>query len=152
MSTGSAGRWLLVAAGAVVVATVAASIAVIGPPAAQRELRLDARRLDDLRRIERLVDAHFTRTGALPAGLEALARPGLELPLDPASDAPYGYEAGAGRDYRLCAVFGTDSASSRLQRRESDEWSHGSGRQCFERRAPARDDDAGAERDPAPAP
>jgi len=145
MSAGSAGRWLLVAAGAVVVATIVASVVVIGSPSTQREGRLDARRLEDLRRIGRLVDAHFDRTGVLPAGLAALARPGLELPLDPTSGAPYGYEAGTGRDYRLCAEFATDSARTKPQRWESDEWSHGSGRQCFDRRAPVRKDAASVE-------
>ena len=110
MSAGSAGRRLLVAAAVVVVATVAASIVVIGPPATQRDGRLDARRLEDLRRIERLVDAHFERTGRLPDALAALAGPGLQLPLDPTSGAPYGYEPGDAGDYRLCAVFATDSA------------------------------------------
>ena len=39
MSAGSAGRWLLVAAGAVVVATSVASVVVIGSPSTQREGR-----------------------------------------------------------------------------------------------------------------
>lgn len=138
MSAGSGGRRLLVAAAVVVVATVVASVVVIGPPTAQRDERLDARRLEDLRRIEQLVDAHFERTGGLPGGLPELAGPGLELPLDPTSGAPYGYEARGGRDYRLCAVFATDSARVRTQRWEGDEWSHGAGGHCFDRRAPGR--------------
>lgn len=140
VSGGSAGRRVLVAAAVVVVATLLASIAVMGPPSAQREERLDARRLEDLRRIERLVDAHFERTGVLPVDLAALARPGLELPSDPASGTPYGYESLAERAYRLCAVFATDSAQRRAQRWESDEWSHAAGRHCFDLRAPGRSD------------
>lgn len=142
MSGGSAGRWLLVAASVVVAAAVVASVVVTGSPSAQREARLDARRLEDLRRIERLVDAHVNRTGGLPADLAALARPGLELPLDPTSGASYGYEVGEGRAYRLCAVFATDSARAPAQSWESDEWRHGAGHQCFDRRAPVPGDAA----------
>jgi hypothetical protein len=131
---------VLVGAAVLVVATLVASIVVMGPPSAQRDERLDARRLEDLRRIERLVDAHFERTGVLPVDLAALARPGLELPSDPASGTPYGYESLAGRAYRLCAVFATDSARRRTQRWEGDVWSHAAGRHCFDLRAPGRSD------------
>ena len=138
MSVRSPGQWLLAAAAVVVVATVLASIVMVGSPSAQREQRLDARRLDDLRRIERLVEDHYQRTGTLPANLDALARPGLELPLDPTTGAAYGYEAGEGRAYRLCAAFATDSARSRTHHGDGDAWSHGIGPQCFDRRATAR--------------
>lgn len=146
MSAASPGRWLLAAASVVVAATVVAAVVAIGPPSAQRDARLDARRLQDLARIADLVDAHAGRSGALPRDLDALATPGLRLPVDPGDGGRYAYEVAGPRSYRLCAVFATDSAlaDERMHLRAGDEWSHGAGRHCFERRVPESDADAKA--------
>jgi len=146
VSAASPGRWLMVAASAVVVATVAAAVVAIGPPSAQRDARLDARRVQDLARIAELVDAHARRTGALPRDLDALAAPGLRLPLDPGAGGGYAYQATGTRSYRLCAVFATDTARAgeRLQPETMDEWSHGVGQRCFERRVAKPETDATA--------
>jgi type II secretory pathway pseudopilin PulG len=136
MSAPAVGRWLLVVAGVVIVATVAAAIVVTGTPGVQRQLRMDDRRVDDLQQIQVAARAYRERTGALPESLEALAaQPGVGLSMaDPATSRPYAYRRLAGDRFSLCAVFATDTGRPREgARRWIDlQWAHGSGRQCFE--------------------
>ena len=132
---GMSGKLVLGAAAVVILATLVASVAVIRSPAAEREARLDTRREQDLARIARLVEAHYQRTGELPASLDELATPGTGLPLDPVHGVAYRYEATGERTYRLCARFGTDTAQDGRQPFGGDAWLHGAGEHCFERRA-----------------
>lgn len=134
---GGSGRWLLLATAVVVVAVVIAAVAIIGPPAKQREARLDARRVQDLGRIESAIARHAGQHGTLPADLPGLAsRPGQRISTaDPVDGTPYDYRITGPLTYRLCATFSTDTADPRATTdRVPDEWSHGAGRQCFERR------------------
>lgn len=135
---GIPGRVVLGVAVGVVLATLIASTAVIRSPASEREARLDARREQDLARVARLVEAHYQRTGALPAGLDDLATPGTDLPRDPVDGSAYAYEATGGRSYRVCASFATDTARDGRQPWGGDAWLHGDGRHCFDRRVESR--------------
>ena len=111
MSSAPVGRWLLVAAAVVVVATVVAAVLEMGSPAAQRERALDLRRVQDLQRMKNAVDMHYQVNGRLPADLATLRQPGVALAIvDPVDAAPYEYQAVGNRNYRLCAVFTTDTA------------------------------------------
>jgi hypothetical protein len=138
MSVGSGGRWLAVAAGAVVVATVVAAIVVMGSPSAQRAAKLDSRRVRDLDRIVDVIGHYVERERSLPPDLATLARePGRRLAIvDPVDGSPYAYEITGARTFRLCAVFATDTAKSHegSERWRGDEWHHGTGRQCFDRK------------------
>ena len=93
-----AGRWLAIAASVAVVAAVIAAIWVMGTPSAQREAKLDSRRIDDLNHIVKL-------------------------------------------RYRLCAVFATNTAKTPVAGGpwNPDDWNHGVGRHCFERKAKPAD-------------
>jgi len=140
------GRWLAIAASAIVVATVAIAIVVMGSPSAQREAKLDSRRIDDLVHIVRVIGNYVEAHGALPPDLATLARqPGQRLSItDPVDGTPYGYEATGERTFRLCAVFASDTARIPAAggRWSADEWNHDVGPQCFERkvgRNPGRD-------------
>ena len=144
-SRASAGRWLAIVASAVVVATVVAAIAVMGPPSTQREARLDARRAADLSRIGSAVDRWVERNDALPPDLAVLAaEPGARLAIvDPVTGAPYGYAIAGARSYELCATFTTDTAQSEnVGGWPGEAWNHDVGPQCFQRqaRAPGKDD------------
>lgn len=134
-----AGRRLAIVASVAVVATVAAAIWVMGSPSAQREAKIDSRRIDDLNHIVQVVGHYAERNNALPADLATLARqPGQRLAItDPVDGAPYGYEVTGKLDYRLCAVFATDTAKTSVTGGpwNRDDWNHGVGRHCFERRA-----------------
>jgi len=138
MSAGKTGRWLAIVACVVVAATVAAAILVMGSPSAQRVEKLDRKRVEDLARIDRFVDSYVERTKTLPPDLGTLARePGVRVSItDPVDGSPYGYEVTGVRSFRLCAVFTTDTGKILdAPGWPGDEWNHGVGRRCFERKA-----------------
>lgn len=138
MSASGAGRWIAIGATVVVAVAVVAAIVVMGGPTAQRETRLDKRRIADLVRIQRDVRNYFDSHDRLPSDLATLAdQPGRRVPRDPANGAAYEYATiDAGR-FRLCAVFSTDTAKTPegAEAWGDTDWSHAAGRQCFERKA-----------------
>jgi hypothetical protein len=133
-----AGRPLAIVASVVVVATLVVAILVMDSPSAQREARIDQRRVQDLERIVRIASLHAQRHDALPPDLATLAgEPGRQLSInDPIDGTPYGYTITGARSFRLCAVFMTDTAKPTAIAAPStpDDWNHGSGRQCFDRK------------------
>ena len=135
MSARPVGGWLLVLAGIVVLATIAAAIAVMGSPAEQRRMRIDQRRVDDLRQVEAAVRAYRTEASALPETLGALnARPGMALDIsDPETGLHYPYRRTGSDAFELCATFVTDTAARQRtgMRWQEPRWAHGAGRRCF---------------------
>ncbi|HEY5970623.1 MAG TPA: hypothetical protein VIT22_01400 [Pseudoxanthomonas sp.] len=144
MSAGKVGRWLVVAASVAVTVTVIAAMAVMGSPSAQREARLDQKRERDLDRIVAAVDDYVKRNKLLPRNLDILVgQPGRRLSItDPVDGLPYTYEITGDRAYRLCAVFATDTAKATdyANRWVDEEWLHGVGRRCFDRKPKTKDD------------
>lgn len=136
------GRWLLVAAGLAVAATVVVAIVVMDSPDAQRQARLDERRVQDLQRLDEAIQAHVRRHDALPAGLEVVTqRPGVNHTVsDPLDGTPYVYEPTGPRTFRLCARFATDTARLHARTRPLGgyDWAHPAGDHCFEREVEAR--------------
>lgn len=138
------GRALAIVAAVAVAAALAAAFAVMRSPAAERAVTLDQRRVQDLQRIVDAVDAWYRVHDRLPPDLAAVVeQPGSTVPgADPVTGTAYEYIAGAGRDYRLCADFGTDTADtgavdgSPLPR--GQRWDHPAGHHCFSREASAR--------------
>jgi len=146
MSLGHPGRPLMIVAAVVILATVAAAIYVMGAPDAQRQRRLDERRVADLSAIQQAIEAHYREHGALPLDLRTLAaRPGLGLEIVDPAGSPYQYRAEGARAYRLCAVFATDTAdrSATGFAPANREWAHGIGSTCFRRRVRPEADTAG---------
>jgi hypothetical protein len=131
------GRGLMIATAVLIAATVVAAIATSGGPAAQRAMRLDQRRVQDLTRIGYATRSYADKHGRLPADLRSLAaQPGLKLSIvDPVTREPYGYQAGEGLRYRLCATFTTDTAQTEDRYGLNDDWLHDVGEQCFDREA-----------------
>ena len=138
------GRWLLSAAAIAVVATLVASLVIVGTPQVQRQLRQDERRVADLSALKGEVEAWAKTHDAPPESLFALAsRPGVRLATaDPFTGEPYRYEVADARRYRLCATFATDTAEaipgSHLYGRD---WRHPRGLQCFDFVLPAANKD-----------
>jgi len=138
------GRELAVVAAVAVAAALAAAFVVMRSPAAERAVTLDQRRVEDLQRIGYAVDAWYQVNDGLPPDLAAAARqPGSTVPTaDPASGAAYEYIPGAGRDYRLCAAFETDTAQTGAGEGyvapRAQAWDHPAGHYCFAREVPAR--------------
>lgn len=127
---------LALAAAAVVVAAVSIGLFIIGSPGEQRAIRLDERRVEDLRGISRSVDLYWTRQGSLPATFDEVAEllGAFDVPVDPETSMPYEYRILEGSSYQLCAGFSRESAGG--GRRLTDPfWSHARGRQCFDMEA-----------------
>jgi len=145
LAAGSLGQRLAIAASVVVLATIVASVWVNGTPSEQREIKLDARRVEDLRNLDSEIKVHALQKGALPTSLASLAeKPGISLTIvDPVTSQPYEFEPIRARTYRLCATFTTDTAKTRAAadyRAGAEHWAHGAGRRCFERDAGAKGD------------
>ncbi len=133
---------MVIAAVVVVIATLGYSIYLVGTPGQQRDVRLDERRVDDLRDISRNIDRYLELNNAMPESLEALKGPRYNVRSieDPESGAPYGYRVIEGNAFELCAVFTTDSSEGRRgeSRRFSERaWDHGAGLTCFDLEARA---------------
>jgi type II secretory pathway pseudopilin PulG len=121
---------------ATVIAAVIAAMIVIGPPSRQRNLKLDQRRIQDLRDIERATNTYWQRRKTLPPDLATLSRePGLRPPMaDPERGSPYEFKVTGVGSFHVCAVFSLDSEddSNSWSYSHTGSWAHGAGRQCFE--------------------
>jgi hypothetical protein len=124
------GTILRAAAVSIVAAAVIGGLMLVGPPAAERARRIDARRVDDLSAISRAVDVYHERQRRMPAALGDLAATSgpTVATTDPSSGLPYEYRVLEGNRYEICATFSDASE----QRRYTDFWAHGAGRQCFQ--------------------
>lgn len=140
------GRWMLIAATVIVVATLAVAFMTMESPGQVRDRNLDQRRVGELDDISDAIERWHGEHGKLPASLaELAAQPGVSLAVrDPVSGTAYGYEPGTGSRYRLCAVFATDTAKRDSQqyvfRYPDQRWPHPAGRHCFERKVEAPQD------------
>jgi hypothetical protein len=122
------------AVGVVTVAAVAIAVVYgftrVGLPRDERERRLDERRIEDLRRVARAIDLHWTRHGSLPAALDALSESTVEDVTfnDPESEEPYEYRVETPSTFELCGSFGTDWLDPSVDLF----WSHPMGHHCFD--------------------
>jgi hypothetical protein len=114
---------------AAVIAAVLAGLSMLGSPAEQRSLRLDERRVTDLRMLAGAVERYWGERRELPARAEDVVdgRTTTRLPLDPESKQVYEYRATGPGHYELCATFSRPS----LTEEANDFWSHAAGRRCF---------------------
>ena len=114
---------------AVVAAAIVLGLSIIGSPAEQRQIRLDERRVLDLRGLSGGVNRYWNRQHELPARAEDVidGQVTTQLPLDPESKQPYEYRVtGSGR-YELCATFARRSSAEE----SNDFWFHEAGPRCF---------------------
>ena len=130
-------RGLVIAAVVVVVATLGYSVYLVGTPGQQRDVRLDERRVEDLRDISRNIDTYLELNGTMPESLEELRGPRFYVNSieDPETGARYEYRVFEGTQYELCAVFTTDSTEGRRSESRSFSetvWDHGAGLTCFQ--------------------
>lgn len=122
-------RLLASLAVAVTSAAVIAGLIVSGSPQRQRELRLDERRVSDLRNLSSAISRHFRDTGRLPETLDRLVDGRIlsTMPRDPETNETYAYEIDGPREFRLCAEFLLASHPPGT----GEFWSHTDGQQCF---------------------
>ncbi len=140
-----------------VIAAIVTGFIVVGSPTKQRGLRFDQQRINDLSSIQSMLLYNAWQVkGALPTTLDELTDPlsGFTVPVDPETDAPYGYTKVASTTFSLCATFsqpsqdtkgrgefgygyGGDIAVSRPSYYpgfEGEQWKHETGLTCFERK------------------
>jgi hypothetical protein len=124
----TANKLLAALASLAVVVAVGAGLYLGGSPGDQRLLRLDERRVQDLRTLAAAIDAHWSAGSRLPADLAQLltAQRLRSIPTDPVSEARYEYAPADGQ-YSLCATFARPSRDAAHE----DFWAHGAGRHCF---------------------
>ena len=129
-------RGVVILAIVVVVATLGYSIYLVGTPGQQRDVRLDNRRISDLRNISRNIDTYLDLNNEMPQRLEDLVGPRFHVRSieDPDTGDLYEYRVIEGTDYELCAVFATDTSERRGERRSFSEQirDHGIGKACFQ--------------------
>ena len=139
----SGNRWvvrlLLPTVVAAVVACIVYALVLLGTPSYHREVRLDEDRVSNLMNISDNIDLFWDRNEELPRELSQLS--GREYHVesldDPETGARYEYEPLTGSDYRLCAVFATDTADEPHGDRPFwlGAWDHGRGKHCFDLKA-----------------
>jgi hypothetical protein len=135
--------WLLRIGAAVALASMLAALVIAGSPFRQRLLRLDARRVEALRGIQRSIETYHARERSLPASLESLAA-GPETFVadgaDPVTETPYRYERIDGTSYTLTATFDLPSPpdADRPAWERDGFFAHGAGEQTFRLTAPQR--------------
>lgn len=152
---------ITVCASAIAIGAVVWGFLVIGGPANQRALKLDQRRLDDLRSIQGDIVYFWQQTQTLPNTLQELSMlySGHRVPVDPEFEKGrvYEYTIVSEKDLRfeLCGTFaaplpegwvsgqyapsggffGRDVAMTEpaVLDQSMQDWKHEAGRQCFER-------------------
>jgi hypothetical protein len=112
----------------VVAAAVVAGLTIIGTPSEQRLMRLDERRIMDLRSLSFYVNQYRRQRQALPGRAEDVidGQTTTRLSVDPESQQPYDYRVIDAARYELCATF-----SRRSRAPSNDFWFHEAGRRCF---------------------
>jgi Domain of unknown function (DUF5671) len=125
-------RLMAIVSTAVVAVMIVLGFSQLGAPSAQRKLRADSQRLQQLYLLSAAIRNYYTgHASQLPTGLDQLS--GIAY-ADPVTHAPYEYHPDQGSRYQLCAVF-----AAHTPREEQEQtagafpytWVHPAGRHCF---------------------
>lgn len=128
-------RYSAVSFAVIVLVLTAIGFSVAGSPVLQREMRLDAERVEDLQRLTWQIESEAVKEGELLETLDAYTfeYSGQEEMQDPVTGEDYEYRVLDEDTYELCATF-THQSDPRFGRGIMDErWNHEAGQQCFER-------------------
>lgn len=119
--------WMAAVSGAAVVVMIVLGFAHIGAPSAQRILRADQKRVQDLYQISLQINTHWNTGGKkIPEHLDELRNTPLA---DPITRTAYEYRVKEGSKYELCGVF--SAPSKREKSGSNNAWSHPAGRYCY---------------------
>ena len=141
----------------VVLAGIITGFFIIGSPFMQRLRLFDERRVSDLQNIQWQVVNFWQKKGTLPKVLSELndSISGYSAPIDPKTEASYEYQISGPTTFKLCANFSlstevvngkdylTKNRNSRyyitspvydMYPSPQDNWTHASGRTCFDRK------------------
>ncbi len=142
-------RWTAIV---LVLAAIVTGFLVMGSPMKQRMVRFDNQKVNDMQNIQwRIIDTWRTEQG-LPENIAALndSLSGYVLPKDPQTGLDYEYTKTASTTFNICANFNlpsptapspTTGETSRIYPYDSsmENWKHGAGRTCFERKINPKD-------------
>lgn len=138
------------AAGLILLAVIVAGFFIIGSPWAQRLVRFDERKVQDLENIQWQIVNYWQQKGKIPAALPDLEDPisGFRVPKDPETGATYGYTVLEADVFELCATFNRATVSVKDKGARApmpaypmpidgfqinENWTHDAGDVCFER-------------------
>lgn len=120
---------------------------MVGSPTEERLRRADERRVGDLQYIQSELISYWQNKQSLPEKLEMLRDDlrGVNVPSDPETGTPYGFEVKGPESFSLCATFSrADTTTSLIEGSRmpvkpygpymgESTWQHGEGLHCFER-------------------
>lgn len=128
---------------AIVLGSIILGFLVMGSPTTQRELRMDAERVNNLSTIQYQIVDYWQRNSKLPATLadlnDSLGYYGV--PTDPETNQPYTYSVTGANTFQLCATFAQSSAIEMNGEyypelsmvKDASNWKHDAGNHCFTR-------------------
>lgn len=138
-----------------IVGLIGWGFSVMGSPQTQRLQRIDQIKVQHLQQIQSQVIYYYQQKSKLPMTLSELNDPisSFMLPKDPETGQDYKYEVlvdinrVTSLDFKLCAVFNQPSTNRNLKHgegmsiaypmgfdRRNENWQHGTGEVCFERK------------------
>jgi hypothetical protein len=121
-------RLMAVVCSILVIAMVVLGFSQSGPPKAQRELRADSQRVQQLYQLSNRIRNYWSlHSSQLPTGMEQLSGPTI---IDPIMHTPYEYHPKQGSEYQLCATFAHGSEGPDRPT-GPNEWVHPAGHHCF---------------------
>lgn len=134
--------FIIALTGIVIIATLSGYF-VAGSPFRERMRKFDERRVSDLQSIQWQIVNYWQKKEKLPDSLDALRDDisGFSAPQDPETGLSYEYQKLGDVKFELCADFKLESPDDRSYPKlaypefgnTSDNWSHATGKKCFER-------------------
>ena len=139
MKSERSGKVFLLAVAFLVAALLALGMVLVRSPSEMQQVRLDERRVSDLRELNRAVHQYYRRQGKLPESLAQLpmANPPRGAMTDPLSGEAYAYQVLGERDFNLCARFelsdrtGENSYPHFYDTDLGVDWRHDAGPFCY---------------------
>jgi len=120
---------------AAVIAVFVAGMYFAGTPSTARDTQQDGDRVSELSSLSNSISNYYAEKNTLPADLDTLiaAKRTFESDLtDDETGARYGYTAGTGTSFQLCATFEL-AAKERGEGLWDAAWQHDAGETCFDR-------------------
>jgi hypothetical protein len=139
MKTPSSGKLFLLAGTFLVAVLVTLGAALVRSPGEMQLVKLDERRVSDLRELNRAVHQYYRHHGVLPANLDQLptATPSRGEMVDPNTGERYAYQITGDLDFNLCAKFDLADGGRREDYPhfyDTDlgvDWRHDAGPSCY---------------------
>lgn len=106
------------------------------PPSLQRQLKMDSLRVNHLRSLDHQVESYWRNNKTLPLAFTEICPSCGRDYKDPETGQAYEYEKTGDRNYRLCAVFSTQTEEAARLSEYDRKWAHAAGRVCFDDTVP----------------